>query len=93
MSMPAAEADANSIAQPATLCAHCMGHSDLPAKTIAAVASIEQSKRDLSARISAHVSNSLVSSITSFSPQLSSRPHAPPGTSVRRHVLVSTFLI
>src|SRR5437763_15916500 len=53
MSMPAAEADVNSIAQPATLCAHCMGNSDLPAKMVAAVASVEQSKRDLSAGISA----------------------------------------
>src|SRR5947209_4366575 len=93
MSMPAAEAEADSISQPTELCAHCMSHPNLPAKAVAAVASVEQSKRDLSARISALVSKSPASSIASFAPLLSSRPHAPPVTSARRHVLISTFLI
>lgn len=95
MDMPKtdAEREADSISKPSELCAHCMGHSDLPAKAVAAVNSAEQSKRNLSAGILTHAQRSPISSVASFAPLLSARPHAPPGPALRRHVLVSTFLI
>ncbi|MDQ3820171.1 MAG: hypothetical protein M3362_21175 [Acidobacteriota bacterium] len=93
MSAASAEADVNSVGQPAGVCAHCMSHSDLPAKAVAAVSTVEQSRRGFGAEHPAPVQRQPLSSTALFAPLLSSRPHAPPGTRARRYLLISAFLI
>lgn len=93
MSAASAEADINSVGQPAGVCAHCMSHSDLPAKAVAAVSTVEQSRRDLSAGNPALAQRKPLSSTALFAPLLSSRPHAPPGTRAPRYLLISALLI
>jgi hypothetical protein len=91
--MPAAEAEANSAGQPAASCAHCLSSPDLPFKSVVTVNSVRESERNLSAPIAAPVLRSLAEFSSSFAPPISSRQHAPPGSSTSLHVLINVFLI
>ena len=91
--MPAAEVEANSIGQPAASCAHCLSSPDLPFKSVGTVNSVRESERNLSAAVAASVLRSLAAFSSSFAPPISSRQHAPPGSSTSLHVLINVFLI
>src|SRR5207248_3812591 len=91
--MPAAEVEANSMGQPAASCAHCLSSPDLPFKSVVTVNSVRESERNLSAPIAASVLRSLAAFSSSFAPPISSRQHAPPGSSTSLHVFISVFLI
>jgi hypothetical protein len=91
--MPAADGEANSMSQPAASCAHCLSSPDLPFKSVVTVNSVRESERNLSAPVAAPVLRSLAAFSSSFAPPVSSRQHAPPGSSTSRHVLINVFLI
>ena len=91
--MPAAEVEANSMGQPAASCAHCLSSPDLPFKSVVTVNSVRESERNLSAAVAASVLRSLAAFSSSFAPPISSRQHAPPGSSTSLHVLINVFLI
>jgi hypothetical protein len=93
MTMPAAEGEANQVGQPMQSCAHCLSSSNLPAKSVLVVNSVQESKPNLGAAIAALFTGPPVSFSPSFTPAIFSRQHAPPGTSAARHVLINVFLI
>lgn len=78
--------------EPLASCPHCVGKSGLPITPVLAANSADQSKRDTGAAVS-HVFKPLVPRGAAFTPPVTARQGAPPGASVRRHVLLSVFLI
>jgi len=86
------EPEGTALGQPAELCDHCMGRSQLPALP-ATLRESEQSKRgaDLKPTLSPLELGAVVAAFISTIP---AREHAPPSaTSSARHVLVNVFRI
>jgi hypothetical protein len=86
---PASEGDA--ISQPVEPCEHCMGRSQAPAVSFALI-EVSQTRHGEDAPPPA-ISSRLAPSSTSFTAHVTSRQHAPPGSSITRHVLINVFRI
>ena len=87
------EPEGTALGQPAELCDHCMGRSQLPALPAATLRESEQSKRgaDLKPTLSPLELGAVVAALISTIP---AREHAPPGAiNSARHVLVNVFRI
>ena len=88
---PSPEAGTSSLGKPVEACAHCIGHSGLPATPIVA-REANQAKRILDVDAPPALMP-LAPSVPSFIPAISSGEGSPPGVSVSRHVLISVFRI
>jgi hypothetical protein len=86
---PVSESDA--ISQPVEPCEHCMGRSQAPAVSVALI-EVSQTHYGTDAPVPA-TSSQLASASTSFTAHITSRQHAPPGSSITRHVLINIFRI
>jgi hypothetical protein len=89
---PTDEVSANSLGQPEADCAHCMGHSQLPAATTVASATVQPKRSvEADAPLVAPLFAPPALALTSL---ISQRPHAPPGAvGSARHVLINVFRI
>jgi hypothetical protein len=90
--LPAADPvnEGDAISQPVEPCEHCMGRSQAPAVSFALV---EINRTHHRADAPPAASSQLALSSTSFTAHVTSRQHAPPGTSTTRHVLINIFRI
>src|SRR5947209_19322696 len=87
------EPEGAALGQPAELCDHCMGRSQLPSLPAATLRESEQSKRgaDLKPTLSPLELGAVVAALISTIP---AREHAPPGAiHSARHVLINVFRI
>lgn len=88
---PSPEPGTGTLGQPVEACAHCIGHSGIPATPVAAHEA-NQAKRipDVDAPLALMP---LALSAPSFILAISSRQGSPPGVTGSRHVLISIFRI
>lgn len=77
--------------QPTEACLHCVSRGGLPATFIVA-REPEQKKRDANVALPPTV-NPIISFAATFAPSPSARPHAPPESGARRHLLFNVFVI
>lgn len=86
---PLSESEASS--QPVEPCEHCMGRSQAPAVSVA-LTGVSRTHHGAGAPTPA-TSSQLASASPSFTAHIISRQHAPPGSSITRHVLINIFRI
>jgi len=86
------EAVANKVVKPVDSCAHCLGHSGIVNAPFSFVSASDQSGKEIRSAL-------LPISRFQVRPEIAPAPiglpweHAPPGSSARRHILISVFLI
>lgn len=88
---PSPKTNTGALGRPVEACAHCIGHSGLPATPVA-TREANQARRipDVNAPLALMP---LAPSAPSFIPAISARQGSPPGVSVSRHVLIGVFRI
>src|SRR5205085_613480 len=86
--LPAADplSESDALSQPVEPCEHCMGRSQPPAVFFALI-EVSQTHHHGAGVPPPAISSQLASASTSFTAHITSRPHAPPGSSITRHVL------
>lgn len=88
---PASDESALSLGKPVEECAHCLGHSQSQTVPVASITSGQSGQGD---RTLATPLTRLLTPLTSaFVSPITSRQHAPPGTTASRHVLINIFRI
>jgi len=86
------EAVADKFDQPVESCAHCLGHSGIVNAPISSVSVPDQSGKD-NWSVVLPVSRFLGAPVMALAQIGLPREHAPPGSSVPRHLLINVFLI
>ena len=86
----AADARPGTLQRPLVSC--CASVPQAPPAPVVVSRGAEQSKKELGA-IFKSVVKAFVPPAPSFAPEVTSRPHAPPGVAAPRHVLIQVFLI
>jgi hypothetical protein len=85
-------AQANKVDLPSDACTHCLSHSGLQNAPVSSVSVPDQPNKDFSSATLA-VSRFLARPAAPFARIGLPREHAPPGSSVPRHILINVFLI
>ena len=81
----------NRLMVPIDVCTHCMSHSGVPNAPISSVSIADRSNKDFGPVLS--VSKFLIQPLMTLAQIGLPGEHAPPGTSVPRHILINVFLI
>ncbi len=86
------DALANKVEKPVETCTHCLSHSGILNAPVSSASIPDQSNKDLGS-VLLPVSRFLVLIATTLAQIGLQREHAPPSSSVPRHILINVFLI